>query len=145
RFVRKAKAAGFAPIWGPIRVILDKISADDAAFLSGLGLAGVGVQEQNYLKQACPTERMQALKALRQKFAPTDSTGSRFVFNVQMMSLFCKQSAPSSCGQLHPEYNHCVEFARLVREFGGQIGIWTNARDDSAADAPNFFRVLRAD
>ena len=122
-------------LWGPIRVTADAVGDGAVSAMIGAGLAGVGLQEQQFIESACVGERVAAVAQTSARYKGLAAgLGRDAHVNVQVMPSRCLAGdtyAASNCGaSAGPAFTHCADFVAQITDEVDSIAIWASGPDD---------------
>ncbi len=150
RFAAIAEEHEFQVIWGPIRVTADAVSDAAITTMFAAGLDGVGLQEQQFIENACVPARADAVAQTASRYREiASSVGSSAHVNVQIMPSRCllgDDYAAAHCGaEIQSDFDHCAAFAGEILDDIDSLAIWASGPDDRAGLAPLVAALPRAD
>ena len=150
RFTAIAEQYGFTVLWGPIRATADAVGDPALDTMFGAGLAGVGLQEQQYIESACVDARAAAVAQTATRYRQIASTeGIAAHIDVQIMPSRCLNGdayAASHCGSaIENDYDHCAAFAAAILPDIDSLAIWASGPEDRAGLVPLIAALPRGD
>lgn len=128
-----ARDNGFESFWGPIRVTADAVGDSAITAMATGGLDGVALQEQQFIENACPGDRVAAVRATANRYRSV--AGAQMKVNVQIMPSRCLSGdayANAQCGGSVPRFGHCAQFAMAIENDVDSYAIWASGPADRA-------------
>jgi hypothetical protein len=150
RFAAIAEEHDFPVIWGPIRVTADAVDDPAIGTMFGAGLDGVGLQEQQFIENACVPARADAVAQTSARYRDIASNlGASAHVNVQLMPSRCllgDDYAASHCGStIQSDFDHCADFTAEILDEVDSLAIWASGPDDRAGLVPLVAALPRGD
>jgi hypothetical protein len=150
RFAAIAEEHDFQVIWGPIRVTADAVGDPAIGAMFGAGVDGVGLQEQQFIENACVPARAEAVAETATRYREIAANqGTSAHVNVQIMPSRCllgDDYAAAQCGtNIQSDFDHCADFVGEILDDVDSLAIWASGPDDRAGLVPLIAALPRGD